>query len=165
MGFFFFFWLLCLHPSPIKHDSPQSPHLPVGSVFVMKPPTWHVFGTCCLAMMSLGPCPQGGSFPPKWNVYSEGGVGWKARRERRSRAAGCLFCGGLNPWHSPGLLNCLVLEVDVELSSCSWFCWEAKGMVPWTSPGGKKRNHSLYPFLSVPRSGRGKVRLKWFVWP
>lgn len=41
-----------------------------------------------------------------------------------------LFPGGPNPWHSPGLLNCLVLEVDVEISSCSWFSWEAKGMVP-----------------------------------
>lgn len=38
-GIFFFFGLLCLNPLPVKHDSPQSPHLPVGSVFVMKPPT------------------------------------------------------------------------------------------------------------------------------
>lgn len=35
----FFFGLLCLNPLPVKHDSPQSPHLPVGSVFMMKPPT------------------------------------------------------------------------------------------------------------------------------
>lgn len=120
-----------------KRDSSQSPHLPVSSVFVMKPSTWHIFGTCCLTMMSPRPYPYWGSFAPKCSVYGKDGVGWKVRGGSPSAAGtrNSPVSWIPNPWHQPGLLNCLVLEVDVEIKVVSGSPERPRA---WTSPGGKK---------------------------